>query len=60
MEKFEPACPWHIQIGGLFIAPGRVPNQGTVWVGEVDGSGGKEFPTDKLAEMLWQFYTEEA
>ena len=43
MEKFEPACPWHIQVGDLFIAPGRVPNSGTVWIGEVEGGEGGEF-----------------
>jgi len=58
MEKFEPACPWHIQIGGLFIAPGRVPNQRTVWIGEVESGQGAEFPTDQLAEVLQQFYDE--
>lgn len=57
MEKFEPMCPWHIQIGDLFIAPGRVPNQGTVWIGEVDGDG-REFPTEQLAEVLRRFYDE--
>lgn len=57
MEKFEPMCPWHIQIGDLFIAPGKVPNQGTVWIGEVDG-GGREFPTEQLAEVLRRFYDE--
>jgi hypothetical protein len=60
MEKYEPACPWHIRVGDLFIAPGRVPNCGTVWVGEVNGEGGKELPTDQLAEMLQRFYTEAA
>ena len=58
MEKFQPLCPWHIQIGDLFIAPGRVPNQGTVWIGEVDGDGGREFPTEQLAEVLRRFYDE--
>jgi hypothetical protein len=58
MEKFEPACPWHIQIGDLFIAPGRVPNTGTVWIGEVNGNSGGEFKTDDLAEVLRRFYDE--
>lgn len=58
MEKYEPACPWHIRIGDLFIAPGRVPNQGTVWIGEVNWDRGKEFNTDELAELLQKFYDE--
>jgi hypothetical protein len=57
MEKFEPACPWHIQIEDLFIAPGKVPNQGTVWIGEINGEGG-EFRTKDLHEVLRKFYDE--
>jgi len=58
IEKFEVGCPWHIQIGDLFIAPGRVPNQGTIWIGEVTGGEGGEFKTDALAELLRKFYNE--
>lgn len=58
MEKFQPLCPWHIQIGDLFIAPGRVPNQGTVWIGEIDSDSGREFSTEQLAEVLRRFYEE--
>lgn len=58
MEKFQPLCPWHIQIGDLFIAPGRVPNQGTVWIGEIYGDSGREFSTEQLAEVLRRFYDE--
>ena len=57
MEKFEPGCPWHIQVKDLFIAPGRVPNTGTVWIGEINGEGG-EFKTEELAEILRKFYNE--
>lgn len=57
MEKFEPLCPWHIQVEGLFIAPGKVPNQGTVWIGEINGEGG-EFRTKDLYETLRKFYDE--
>jgi len=55
MEKFEPKCPWHIQVGDLFIAPGRVPNTGTVWIGEINGEG-KEFRTEDLYDVLRKFY----
>jgi hypothetical protein len=58
MEKFEPACPWHIRVGDLFIAPGRIPNTGTVWIGEVEGGEGGEFKTEDLAEVLRKFYNE--
>lgn len=58
METFEPACPWHIQIGDLFIAPGRVPNSGTVWIGEVSGGEGGEFKAADLAPLLRKFYDE--
>jgi hypothetical protein len=58
MEIFEPGCPWHIQVGDLFIAPGRIPNQGTVWIGEVQGAEGGEFKTEALAELLRNFYDE--
>jgi hypothetical protein len=51
MEFFEAKCPWHIQIGSLFIAPGRVPNTGTVWLGEINGRQGSEIKTDELAEV---------
>jgi len=59
MEKFEPMCPWHIQIGELFIAPGRVPNAGTVWIGEVEGGSGREVKTEDLAPLLLKFYVTE-
>ena len=59
METFEPRCPWHIQIGDLFIAPGRIPNTGTVWIGEVNGGKGEEFKTGELAKILRKFYDEE-
>jgi len=42
----------------LFIAPGRVPNTGTVWIGEVEGGEGGEFKTEDLAEVLRKFYNE--
>jgi len=58
METFEPACPWQIRVGDLFIAPGRVPNTGTVWIGEVEGGEGGEFKTEELAEVLRKFYNE--
>jgi len=58
MEKVEPACPWHIRVGDLFIAPGRIPNTGTVWIGEVEGGEGGEFKTEDLAEVLRKFYNE--
>jgi hypothetical protein len=58
MEKFEPACPWHIQVGDLFIAPGRVPNSGSVWIGEVNSGEGGEFKTKDLAEVLQKFFDE--
>ncbi len=58
MEIFEPSCPWHIQVGDLFIAPGRVPNSGTVWIGEVEGAEGGEFRTEDLAQVLRKFYDE--
>jgi hypothetical protein len=57
MEIFDPKCPWHIQVGDLFIAPGRVPNTGTVWIGEVDGPGG-EFKEIDLHEVLRKLYDE--
>jgi hypothetical protein len=58
MEKFEPACPWHIQVGDLFIAPGQVPNSGSVWIGEVNSGEGGEFKTKELAEVLQKFFDE--
>jgi hypothetical protein len=58
METFDPKCPWHIQVGDLFIAPGRVPNTGTVWVGEVKSAEGGEFKTEELAEVIRKFYNE--
>jgi len=57
MEKFEPTCPWHIQVGDMFIAPGKVPNTGTVWVGQIDGEGG-EFKTAELEKVLQKFFYE--
>lgn len=56
MEKFEPACPWHIQIGELFIAPGMRVNSGTVWIGEVKSGSGREIKTEDLAPLLLKFY----
>jgi len=58
IEKYEPLCPWHIRVGDLFIAPGRVPNSGTVWIGEVHGMEGGEFKTENLAPVLLKFYRE--
>ena len=58
MEKFEPMCPWHIQVEGLFIAPGRVPNQGTIWIGDIATGEGGEFRTKDLEEVLLKFYGE--
>lgn len=58
MEIFEPACPWHIQIGDLFISPSRVPNNGKIWIGEVDGAEGGEFDAKDLAPLLRKFYDE--
>jgi hypothetical protein len=58
METFEPKCPWHIQVGDLFISPGRVPNTGTVWIGEVKSAEGGEFKTEELAEVIRKFYNE--
>ena len=58
MEKFEPCCPWHIQVEDFFIAPGRVPNQGTLWIGEIKSGEGNEFKTETLVELLRKFYNE--
>jgi hypothetical protein len=58
MEKFEPICPWHIQVEDLFIAPGRVPNQGTVWIGDIESGQGGEFRTQDLHKVLRKFYDE--
>ena len=58
MEIFDPKCPWHIQVGDLFIAPGRVPNTGTVWIGETEGGQGGEFKAIDLHEVLRKFYDE--
>ena len=58
MEKFELACPWHIQVGDLFIAPGLVPNSGSVWIGKVDSGEGGEFKTKELAKVLQKFFDE--
>jgi len=60
MEIFEPACPWHIQIGDLFISPCRGPNNGKVWIwiGEVDGAEGGKFDAQDLAPLLRKFYDE--
>lgn len=60
MEKFEPSCPWHIQIGGLFIAPGRVPNSGTVWVGEIDSGKGREIDVGLISHILRYVYDKES
>ena len=56
MEFFEPACPWHIRIGDLFISPSRVPNNGKIWIGDVNTGEGGEFDAEKLAPMLLKFY----
>ena len=58
MEKFEPICPWHIQVEDLFIAPGRVPNQGTIWIGDIESGQGGEFKTQDLHKVLRKFYDE--
>jgi hypothetical protein len=57
-EIYHPACPWHIRVGDLFISPGRVPNSGKVWIGEVDGAEGGEFNAADLAPLLRKFYDE--
>ena len=57
-EKYEPLCPWHIRVGDLFIAPGRVPNTGTVWIGEVEGGEGGEFQAEELGLVVRRFYKE--
>ena len=56
MEIFERGCPWHIQIGEMFIAPGSVPNTGTIWLGDINNRNGGEIKTDELAELLPEFY----
>ena len=53
---FYPLCPWHIQVGELFIAPGRIPNTGTLWIGKVEGNEGVEFDAIELAPVLLEFY----
>ena len=58
LEIFEPSCPWHIQVEDLFIAPGRIPNTGTIWIGEVVGGEGGEFRTEQLGPVLRKFYDE--
>lgn len=57
-EKYEPLCPWHIRLGDLFIAPGRVPNTGTVWIGEVESGEGGEFQAEELGLLVRRFYKE--
>lgn len=58
MEKFEAGCPWHIQVEDLFIAPGRVPNQGTIWIGNIATGEGGEFKTEDFAKVLNKFFYE--
>lgn len=58
MEIFEPACPWHIRIGDLFISPSWVPNNGKIRIGEVDRAEGGEFDAQDLAPLLRKFYDE--
>jgi hypothetical protein len=55
-EKYQPACPWHIRLGDLFISPGT--QQDKVWIGEVKGGEGGNFDPDKLAPLIQQFYQE--
>lgn len=57
-EKYHAACPWHIRVGELFIAPGFVPNSGKVWIGEVESGEGGEFDAEKLEPVLRKFYEE--
>lgn len=57
-EKYEPLCPWHIRVGDLFIAPGRVPNTGTVWIGEVESGEGGEFQAEEFGLVVRRFYKE--
>ena len=56
IEKYAPACIWHIRIGNLFIAPSRHMTPGKVWIGRVDKEEGAEFDADALAPLLQQFY----
>lgn len=56
IEKFHPACPWHIRVGDYFIAPGKIPNAGLVYVGKIDGSAGAEFHTSELEPFIRRFF----
>jgi hypothetical protein len=56
MVEFKASCPWHIQVEDLYIAPGRIPNCGTVWIGETESDKGREFKTKDLIKVLKQFY----
>lgn len=56
MEKYQPSCPWHIRIGDYFIAPGKIPNMGTVYVGKIDGSAGAYFETSDLEPFIHKFF----
>ena len=56
IEKYAPACIWHIRIGNLFIAPSRHMTPGKMWIGRVDKEEGAEFDADALAPLLQQFY----
>ncbi len=56
IQKFEKSCPWHIKIGNYFIAPGRIPNHGLIYVGRVDGSAGAEFSTEDLEPFIRRFF----
>jgi hypothetical protein len=55
-EIYQPACPWHIRVGDLFISPGIQP--GRVWIGEVNGAEGGDFDPAALAPVLRKFYDE--
>lgn len=56
IEKYAPACIWHIRIGNLFISPSRNMTPGKIWIGRVDKEEGGEFDTAALAPILEKFY----
>lgn len=55
-KTYNPACPWHIRIGKLFISPGI--EMENVWIGECESGEGGEFSREKLAEVIERFYHE--
>lgn len=59
IEKYAPACIWHIRIGNLFISPSRNMTPGKIWIGRVDKEEGGEFDTAALAPILEKFYAGE-